>query len=246
MFVDPVPFGPTIRLVPHSGVQFVEYAFHIDTVGRLSRRFVERAVSGSPGADGRRTYRLLPTWNEDDPGADTVETAQGDDREYAVGERGALEVFLEKWTPVPMLRVKAGVEGGEELDLGPTNWARVRIVEVADRAPDSPISHRVIFAFDTELLERRPNRPYTAPCLEDAANEHEFRFAHRFRDIGWFLGAAGEDEETRRLTGFQEWVPAWLMEQFREFKAAQRPDRPLRDTDFPNALEHYARISSPR
>jgi hypothetical protein len=241
MFVDPVPFGPTIRLVPHSGVQFVEYAFHIDTVGRLSRRFVERAVTGTPQGDGRRTYRLLPTWNEDDPGAEAVETARGDDREYAVGERGALEVFLEKWTPVPMLRVKAGVEGGEELDLGPTNWARVRIVEVADRAPDSPISHRVIFAFDTELLERRPNRPYTAPCLEDAANEHEFRFAHRFRDIGWFLGAAGEDEEARRLAGFQEWVPAWLLEQFREFKAAQRPDRPLRDTDFPNALEHYAR-----
>ncbi|GJE52344.1 hypothetical protein GOFOIKOB_5415 [Methylobacterium tardum] len=241
MFVDPVPFGPTIRLVPHSGVQFVEYAFHIDTVGRLSRRFVERAVTGAPQGDGRRTYSLLPTWNEDDPGADAVETARGDDREYAVGERGALEVFLEKWTPVPMLRVKAGVEGGEELDLGPTNWARVRIVEVADRAPDSPISHRVIFAFDTELLERRPNRPYTAPCLEDAANEHEFRFAHRFRDIGWFLGAAGEGEETRRLAGFQEWVPAWLLEQFREFKAAQRPDRPLRDTDFPNTLEHYAR-----
>ncbi|MET7247998.1 virulence factor SrfB [Methylobacterium sp. EM32] len=241
MFVDPISFGPTIRLVPHSGVQFVEYAFHIDAVGRLSRRFVERAVADAPRPDGRRTYRLLPTWNEDDPGGDEIESAQGEDREYAIGERAALEMFLEKWTPVPMLRVKAGIEGGEELDLGPTNWARVRIVEVADRAPDSPISHRIVFAFDTELMERRPNRPYTAPCLEDAANEHEFRFAHRFRDIGWFLGAAGEDEEARRLAGFQDWVPSWLNEQFREFKAAQRPDRPLRDTDFPNALEHYAR-----
>ena len=241
MYVDPVQFGPTIRLVPHSGVQFVEYAFHVDAVGRLSRRFVEREVPGGAQADGRRTYRLLPTWNEDDPGGDEVETARGDDREYAVSERGALEVFLEKWTPVPMLRVKAGLDGGEELDLGPTNWARMRVVEVADRAPDSPISHRVVFAFDTELLERRPNRPYTAPCLEDAANEHEFRFAHRFRDIGWFLGAAGEDDAGRQRAGFQEWVPSWLMEQFREFKQAQRPDRPLRETDFPNALEHYAR-----
>ncbi len=84
----------------------------------------------------------------------------------------------------------------------------------------------MIFAFDTELLERRTNRPYTAPSLEDAANEHEFRFAFRFRDIGWFLGAAGEDEETKRLAGFQEWVPSWLLEQFREFKAAQRPTAP--------------------
>ncbi|MDO9428511.1 MAG: virulence factor SrfB [Methylobacterium sp.] len=241
MFVDPVTFGPTIRLVPHSGVQFVEYAFNIDTVGRLSRRFIEREVDAGPEQAGHRTYRLLPTWDETDPGADEIETARGTDRDYAIGERGALEVFLEKWTPVPMLRVKAGIEGGDELDVGPSNWARVRVVEVADRAPDSPVSHRVIFAFDTELLERRPNRPYTAPSLDDAANEHEFRFAFRFRDIGWFLGAASEGEEARQRAGFQEWVPSWLSEQFREFKAAQRPDRPLRDSDFPNTLEHYAR-----
>ncbi len=67
---------PHDPLVPHSGVQFVEYAFHIDTVGRLSRRFIEREVVGATQADGRRTYRLLPAWNEEDPGADPVESAR--------------------------------------------------------------------------------------------------------------------------------------------------------------------------
>jgi hypothetical protein len=239
MLIEPVTFGPTIRLVPHSGVQFVEYSFNIDTVGRLSRRFIEREVGAA--VDGQRTYRLLPAWDEADPRGPDVETAQGEDREYTISERAALEVFLEKWTPVPMLRVRAGLEGGEELDLGPTNWARVRVVESPDRGQDGAMSHLVVFAFDTELLERRPNRPYTGPSLEDAANEHEFRFVHRFGDIAWFLGAAPEGSEAAARSGFQEWVPAWLMEQFREFKAAQRPDRPLRDTDFPNALEHYAR-----
>lgn len=239
MLVEPVIFGPTIRLVPHSGVQFVEYGFNIESTGRLSRRFIEREVPAA--GDAKRAYRLLPAWDENDPQGPDVETAAGEDREYAISERAALEVFLEKWTPVPMLRMRAGVDGEDELDLGPTNWARVRIVESADRGRDGATSHRVVFAFDTELVERRANRPYTGPSLEDAANEHEFRFAHRFGDIAWFLGAAPEGSEAAARSNFQEWVPAWLLEQFREFKAAQRPERALRETDFPNALEHYAR-----
>src|SRR4051812_37414816 len=240
MFVEHITFGSTIRLVPHSGIQFVEYAFNIDAVGRLSRRFIERQFDEAAWIDGKRTYRLIPAWDENDLASGVEESAGIDDREYTISERTALEIFREKWVPVPMLRIKAGTEGGEELDLGPTNWARVRVAEVAGRAADSPISHRVIFAFDTELLERRPNRPYTAPSRDDAANEHEFRFAFRFRDIAWFLGAtAGADGKA--LTGFQEWIPAWLNELFREFKQAQRPGRPLRESDFPNALEHYAR-----
>lgn len=120
----------------------------------------------------------------------------------------------------------------EALDHGPTNWARVRVVEAPERGPGSAISHRVIFAFDTELMERRQNRPYTAPSREDASNDHEFRFAYSF-DIAWFLGAPIPGDEGRMLAGFQDWVPAWLSEMFREFKQALNPDRPLRAGDFP-------------
>ncbi|GGH27776.1 virulence factor SrfB [Alsobacter metallidurans] len=236
MIIEPVAFGPTIRLVPFSGVQFVEYGMNVDRAGRLSRRFIERAIDRAAWIDGRPTYRLIPAWDgASDEGADA--TAGDDDREYTVTERGALEFALGKWLPVPMLRITANVEGAEELDMGPTNWARVRIVEAPDRAT-GPFTHLAVFAFDTDLIERRPNRPYTAPSREDAANEHEFRFAHRFSDIGWFLGAT---QAGGGPAGFQDWVPAWLKEMLREFKQAQRPDRPLRDSDLPNALEHYAR-----
>ena len=242
MFAEIVNFGPAIKLVPNSGVQFVEHAFNLDSLGRLSRRFIERppAKTAQPAGDAK-TYELIPAWADpDDPNA-TEPTARPTDREYTISERAGLEVFLHKWVPVPMLRVRAGADGSEDLDYGPTNWARVRVVEAADRRPDDAVTHRVIFAFDTELLERRKNRPYTAPSKEDAANQHEFRFAYKFADIAWFLGAPIPDPDLAALAGFQDWIPAWLNEMFREFKQAQRPDRPLRDTDFPNALEHYAR-----
>lgn len=239
MLVETLTFEPTLKLVPYSGVQFVDYSFNIDSIGRLNRRFIERQLERPQWIDGKPTYKLLPAWDETDPTNGVEETAGGNDRDYAIGERAALDVFLEKWVPVPMFRVKASADGSEELDIGPTNWARVRISEIPERSPDSPASHHVIFAFDTSLVDRRPNRPYTGPSHDDAANEHEFRFAYRFRDIAWFLGAAGND--TSSPLGFQDWVPAWLNEMFREYKQALKPDRPLRESDFPNALEHYAR-----
>lgn len=237
MIIEPVAFGPTIRLVPFSGVQFVEYGINVDKTGRLSRRFIERHLDRTAWVDGRPTYRLIPAWEGASEEGATA-TASDADREYTITERGALEFVLGKWLPVPMLRITANLDGAEELDMGPTNWARVRIVEAPDRA-SGPFTHLVIFAFDTDLIERRANRPYVAPSREDAANEHEFRFAHRFSDIAWFLGASLTG--AGGSAGFQDWVPAWLKEMLREFKQAQRPDRPLRESDLPNALEHYAR-----
>jgi hypothetical protein len=241
MYAEIVNFGPTIKLVPNSSIQFVEYAFNLDQLGRLARRFIERPLDRSVQNGETKVYELIPAWvDPDDPGG-VEPSAKPTDREYTIAERAALEVFLQKWVPVPMLRVKAGADGSEDLDHGPTNWARVRVSEVAERRPDDPYTHRVVFAFDTEVLERRKNRPYTAPSFEDAANQHEFRFAYRFQDIAWFLGAPMPEGELSTLSGFQDWVPAWLNELFREYKQAQRPERALRDTDFPNALESYAR-----
>lgn len=234
MLADIVEFGNSIKLVPHSGIQFVEYAFNIDKVGRLNRRFIERAVESAPGEEKR--YHLLPAWSDDDDQYE--EPTKPTDEEYSINEKVALAVFLEKWVPVPMLRVKAAADGSEDFDTGPTNWARVRVVADPDRKPDSTITHRVIFAFDTELMDRRPNRPYAALSPDDSANEHEFKFAYRYRDIAWFLGAAPGQTDDGEQDYSQDWVPAWLDQMFRDYKAAQRPGRPLREEDL-KPLEHY-------
>jgi len=240
MFALPPTFGQTIRLVPHSGIQFIEYEFNVDNVGRLSRRFIERQTDRSEWVGGRPSYRLIPAWNEDPTEGEAEMAARGSDLEYTVSERGALEMFIQKWVPIPMLRLKAGGGDEEQLDTGPTNWVRARLVEAPDRSPDNPVSHRLILAVDTELLERIPNRPYTAPSIDDAQNEHEFRFVYRFRELAWFLGASSDDAHQKNAS-FQQWVPAWLHQLFHQLKQAQRPNRPVKPADFPYALEHYAR-----
>src|SRR4051812_12006324 len=117
MLIEPVRLGRTIRLVPHSGIQFVEYAFNVDQVGRLSRRFIERELPEQEWQGGERTYRLIPAWGEDE-NEDSEETTLATDREYTMSERTALEVFLGKWVPVPMFRIKSRTDEHEELDLG--------------------------------------------------------------------------------------------------------------------------------
>ena len=241
MFAEIVNFGPTIRLVPNSSIQFVEYAFNLESFGRLSRRFIERPPSRAGRRGDANTCELIPAWVDADDPAGVEPAANPSDREYTISERGALEMFLQKWVPVPMLRVRAGTDGSEELDRGPTNWARVRVAGVCHGSHGNAFTHRVVFAFDTHLLERRKNRPYAAPSHEDAANQQEFRFAYRFRDIAWFLGALPAQGESAAPDNFQDWVPAWLNEMFRELKQAQRPERALRDSDFPNELESHAR-----
>jgi hypothetical protein len=241
MFAEIVNFGPTIRLVPNSSIQFVEYAFNLESFGRLSRRFIERPPSRAGRRGDANTCELIPAWVDADDPAGVEPAANPSDREYTISERGALEMFLQKWVPVPMLRVRAGTDGSEELDRGPTNWARVRVAGVGHGSHGNAFTHRVVFAFDTHLLERRKNRPYAAPSHEDAANQQEFRFAYRFRDIAWFLGALPAQGESAAPDNFQDWVPAWLNEMFRELKQAQRPERALRDSDFPNELESHAR-----
>jgi hypothetical protein len=239
MLFEPLKFDSTLKLTPFSGVQFLEYALNSDQAGRLSRRFVERELPSSAWIDGKPTLQLFPAWDENDPTSGVEQSAGDSDREYSISERAALDPFLNKWVPVPYFRMKASAAGGEELDAGPTNWARMRITEASNDSGERQASHFVVFAFDTDLLDRKPNRPYTAPSSEDAANEHEFRFAYRFNEIAWFLGTTSTLADS--TPAYQEWVPAWLQEIFREYKQAQRPERPLRDTDFPNALEHYAR-----
>ena len=57
----------------------------------------------------------------------------------------ALEPFLMKWVPVPVLRLKSerGPAGEERYDAGPSSWARLRVVELDMPDPDTGHTHRV-------------------------------------------------------------------------------------------------------
>ena len=58
-----------IRLVPHSGIQFVSYALDMEKAPRFSRNFIEHVqTQAAPGVPSK--VELWPGWNDNDPEAD--------------------------------------------------------------------------------------------------------------------------------------------------------------------------------
>ncbi|MCB9946519.1 MAG: virulence factor SrfB [Rhodospirillaceae bacterium] len=252
--LKPLPsFRPVVSLIPNSGLQFLDFGFDIDRTSKLARSYWEERrplppgedlgddaadfptltlPEGGGGGDGERMMavllRCLRPHPEDGVLYDPVSgQVPPDDEVYTLNKIRGLEVFLNKWVPIPFLRVKSeNAPGVFDVDRGPSNWARVRVTELDERDHDGN-THRVVMAFDTELRELEEGRPYLVPTPRDSEEESRFAFVHEDAQNGWFLN--------------EPWVDEWLDELFREFKAAQRPGRPLRDEDFPNPCEHWAR-----
>ena len=237
----PPAWKPVVTLVPFSGVQFLDFAFSIDDTPRLQRSFLERSDPARRREDGSQIVKLEPLTGDPERDAPILDPPRDGDDLYEVSKIRALEPFLGKWTPVPVLRVRPGRgEMGEELlDTGPTTWARLRVSACDETIAGGRITHRVVLAFDTELAERVPQRPYLAPSFQDATDGQEFRFAATPEEVAWFL--AWPEPETMGGQDVQSWVDDWLRELFKEFKLAQRGGRPLREEDLPHRFEHWAR-----
>jgi hypothetical protein len=239
-------YAEIIRIVPHSGLQFLVFDFDIDAGPRFSRSFIEHKRLDEIGPDGTFPVELRPGWNDDDPDAEPPFTATSTDAVYDISKQKALEPFLSRWVPLPYLAVQSRRDtlGRDLFHQGPTNWCRVRIapIDAAERQSQGA-THRAVIAFDTELLERRPNRAYVAPSPNDAVAEQEFALAHLFRDIAAFLSDQREIPDSTDLVDDQEWVDRWIDELFVEFKTTQRGGRALRPEDR-EALEHAARYVS--
>lgn len=230
-----------VSLVPFSGIQFLDTGFNIDEVRRVTRSFLERRDPGQVRADGALHLTFHPLTGDPERDAPVLDRPRPDDDLYEISKVKALEPFRDKWVPVPFLRVKPGRGPlGEELyDAGPTNWARVRVIELPPEQGGHGPSHRLVLAFDTELAARVENRAYLVPSFQDAEDEQQFRLVWRPEDMAWFIATA--EAEASGGQDPQKWVDDWLEELFRELKQAQRPGRPLREEDFPHQREHWAR-----
>ena len=234
-----VSWKPETTLVPFSGIQFLDFGFNIDEVQRASRSFIERTTGQHQGVDLRT---LFPLTGDDDTDRAVLQARDPRDEEYSINKIKALEPFLDKWMPAPVLRIRpgSGPGGREILDDGPSTWARLYVTELPERDPKTGHSHRVVLAFDTDCGAHRDGQPYLMPTPKDAEDEREFRFASKPEDMDWFLRKALDDPDSGTLD-VQQWVDDWLLELFKEFKEAQYPNRPLREEDFPYAFEHWAR-----
>lgn len=236
-----IDYGEAITLVPQSGIQFVEYGLDVELAGPFSRSFLERPTGRNE--NGNVEAQLIPNWEDDQSQSDLPHAALAGDDEYTISKKRAVDVFLNQWIPVPFLRIQPGRDafGNETFADGPTDWVRVKLVETRETHGDEEASHRVIFAFDTSLVEHKPNRPYLGLSTSDAQQSEAFRFVHRLADIGSFLSKKVASEfPGGAVTDTQAWLTNWLQKLFHEVKARQYPRRKLRDDDFPHHLEHVA------
>ncbi|MEM6739414.1 MAG: virulence factor SrfB, partial [Pseudomonadota bacterium] len=154
----------------------------------------------------------------------------------------ALEPFLEKWVPVPVLRLKSqrGPRGEERFDPGPSSWARLRTVELAEADPETGHTHRIQLALDTTLAPEEQSERYLAPAIGDAEKQREFRLVTEPYDMDWFLRRPETDEDGT-VVDPQLWVSEWLKELFLDFKRAQNPTRLFSEDKLPYMFEHWAR-----
>ncbi len=219
----PLPqFKSTIALVPHSGIQFLDFGFDLDGAQRVNRSFLETEDSES---DGKVLHALI---NEDGELRHPV-THEPTEPSYTINLQRALEPYLGAWTPVPFMRLLGRDQAGRDVfDQGPSNWARV-YVEEADPSSEGEKSYRVVLALDTELdtRERSAERAYLSPTLTDARSEETFGFSGHEDDVAWFLSEA--------------WVDQWLEESFHDLMRRRDRNKRFKPENLPNALEHAAR-----
>lgn len=216
-------------LIPASGIQFLDVDFDINALPRISRPFWDEKPMHLRDANGDQQV-LLRALEQSDEGElfDPVGRQHPpEDEVYRITRTQALEPFLGQWVPLPYLRVKSRTPDGQPIfDEGPTNWARLRVVELLPGTVRGA-THRAVLAFDTALLPRRDGRTYVAPSPQDAEHEEEFGLAAELADNAGFLA--------------EGWFGAWLEEMFIELVSAQRRGQRVKLEDLPYRMEPFAR-----
>ena len=238
----PVPdWGDRTTLVPFSGLQMLDFGFDLDEVEFRQRRFVERTTERRSDVEARE---LIPLYEDEERNESVLAAPHPDDLEYGVRKVAALEPFLDKWVPAPVLRVRPGLgtDRSERYDDGPFGWARLRVAELGVKDPATGHTHRVQLAFDTTLANEQPAGRYLSPDRMDSEDEREFRFVSDPDHVIPFLTFQRAEGADGEMVDTQAWVAQWLNEVFVEYKQARAGGRPLRPEDFPNRFEHLARF----
>lgn len=204
---------PIARLVPHSGIQFIDLTLPAAVIAQTLLSFAEhRYASG-----GRFRTVLMPL---DRAGSGDVVWHPVSHRALAPAEimsvsgQAALEGFAGRWLPLPFLRfLGRDADGQPAFDSGPENWARVYIAPnsrpsqgaSADDAAEP--SYRLVLAFDTRLeaADRTGDRLYLAPNADDATLGASFKLATGAADLARFAS--------------RPWVDGWLRQVFEACRA---------------------------
>ena len=210
-------FDRELSLVMNSGIQFIDFALNINWKDKSWREkatgnFVSSAVNGP-------LRRLLEDKNGDgfyDPSRPGMLVRP----EQEISVEQSFKLFDGVWLPIPVLRTVPP----DRFDEGPYNWARVRIVELAEPDQDGN-THRITFAFDTKAFPNSQDTAYLAPTAADIRSGVAFALASQSDQMSWFLDF--------------KWINEWLLELFNEL--APQPTRlKLHAEDLQYEIEHKA------
>ncbi len=216
-----------ISLIPNTGVQFIDLGLNINEHKKYNRSFWERPKDDGSGLNVLRALEL-------DENGDLVDRETGAQPHSLTGyvEEGlyppisgveAINTFEGQWLPIPFHRATR-----DGYANGPSNWARMRIVTLAE--PDSHgNTHRITLAFETELLKSpQDGQPYLAPSPKDSESSQEF--------------ALNVDEQSNAWWLKQEWVEGWLNELLDEYRRNNRRAALDPQEAKYRSFEHWARF----
>ena len=199
-----------VSLIPGGCPQFLDYAFNLEELDskviRFNRIFKEEGVEQPSEVEGRHNF-VLRCLEEDDNGqlVDQLSQARLSSFDYEIDSRKCLDMYLNQWFPLPLLRVKEmkRADGSSMFELGPSNWCRCRLVRVGEN------TLRMVLVYDT-TVETPPEGDihYHALSPNDVAANAVYALAWHVRDNTWFLNSP--------------WVDRWLFSIYEKWQKGNK------------------------
>lgn len=217
MLADIHPFGKEIPLIMNSGIQFIDFGLTIDW---KDKKWKEKNTGYFLASSNNDPIRRLVLDRSGSGYSDPALPGKIITNPVDFSVEESLKLFNGIWLPIPILRSMPP----NRFDNGPFNWARARIVELAQPDEDGH-THRVILAIDTKIFSHSSDTAYLGPMEDDIRAGSVFTYAYQSNHISWFLDL--------------KWVKDWFAELFREL--APEPDRlKIYEDDIEEELKNHS------
>ncbi len=206
MLATTTEYPQRVRLIPNSGIQFLDFALTPALAAERPGKFVRQTANGP-------LLRLDYNQNHD---RYFLPVAPGEPPEMVRPEfsfplEQSLRLLNQVWLPLPFMRFNPP----RSFLPGPDNWARVQI-RLLEQPDSQGHSLRITLAFDTKVYPPGDENAHLAPNQQDIVTGLSFALVHHSQDLADFLDAT--------------WVDGWLREVFTQQATAleQRPERSIK------------------
>jgi hypothetical protein len=190
----------TISLIPGGTIQFYDFKFSSDQLGRPELKFFEYATNSNDNATQTSKLKILKKDKSEDVYIDCQtgqvfvnpinNTVFNDyDELFSYSIEKIMDVYLDKWVPLPFFRKSDDISYTEQRNrFGPTDWCRVYLTQ--DKITKE---YNGVIAFDTsievniELSQINADQGYPAICEQDVFEQGSFRFVSDIKKNNWYL-----------------------------------------------------------